>query len=56
MTANLPDAIREASLARIPLGRLGDAEDIARGVSYLVSDAAAYVTGTTLVIDGGMSL
>jgi 3-oxoacyl-[acyl-carrier protein] reductase len=56
MTANLPDAIREASLAAIPLGRLGDAEDIARGVSYLVSDAAAYVTGTTLVIDGGMSL
>jgi len=56
MTADLPEAVKEASIQRIPLGRLGDAEDIARGVLFLVSDEASYVTGTTLVIDGGMSL
>jgi 3-oxoacyl-[acyl-carrier protein] reductase len=56
MTKDLPEAVREASLKRIPLKRLGDPQDIARGVCYLVSEAAAYVTGTTLVIDGGMSL
>jgi NAD(P)-dependent dehydrogenase (short-subunit alcohol dehydrogenase family) len=56
MTADLPEEVKEASIKRIPLGRLGHAEDIARGVLYLVSDEASYVTGTTLVIDGGMSL
>lgn len=40
-------------VARIPLGRLGDPEHVAHAVSYLVSDGAAYVTGSTLVVDGG---
>jgi 3-oxoacyl-[acyl-carrier protein] reductase len=56
MTAGLPEAVKEASLSRIPLGRLGEPSDIARAVLFLVSDEAAYVTGTTLVVDGGMSL
>jgi 3-oxoacyl-[acyl-carrier protein] reductase len=56
MTAELPQEVRERSLARIPLGRLGEPADIARGVLFLASDAASYVTGATLVIDGGMSL
>jgi len=38
---------------RIPLGRLGRVEDVSAGVVYLASDAAALVTGTSLVIDGG---
>jgi NAD(P)-dependent dehydrogenase (short-subunit alcohol dehydrogenase family) len=44
---------RAWSLARIPLGRLGTAEDIAYGMVYLASDESAYVTGAELVIDGG---
>lgn len=44
---------QEKQLAHIPLGRLGQAQDIARGVSYLISPEAAYVTGTILPIDGG---
>lgn len=40
----------------IPYGRIGDAEDIARAVVWLASDASDYVTGTTLVLDGGMML
>jgi 3-oxoacyl-[acyl-carrier protein] reductase len=56
MTAGLPEQVKEASLKRIPLGRLGEPADIARAVLFLASDAASYVTGTTLVVDGGMSL
>ena len=40
----------------IPYGRIGDAEDVARAVVWLASDASDYVTGTTLVVDGGMML
>lgn len=56
MTSELPEQVREQSLARIPLGRLGETHDIASAVNFLVSDAAAYITGTTLVVDGGLSL
>jgi glucose 1-dehydrogenase len=44
----------EALLANIPLGRLGTPEDVAGMVAFLVSDDAAYVTGSTLVVDGGL--
>jgi NAD(P)-dependent dehydrogenase (short-subunit alcohol dehydrogenase family) len=44
---------REWSLARIPLGRLGNADDIAYGMLYLASDKSSFVTGSELVIDGG---
>jgi NAD(P)-dependent dehydrogenase (short-subunit alcohol dehydrogenase family) len=43
----------EPFLAQLPLGRIGDVDDIAAGVEYLVSDGAAYVTGTVLDINGG---
>ena len=45
---------RSWRLARIPLGRLGNANDIAYGILYLASDESSFVTGTELVIDGGM--
>ncbi len=45
----------EPSLNEIPLGRLGDANDVAYGVLYLASDESSYVTGAELVIDGGMT-
>jgi 3-oxoacyl-[acyl-carrier protein] reductase len=56
MTAGLPAEVREASLKKIPLGRLGEGADIARAVRFLVSEAGAYITGATLVVDGGLSL
>lgn len=54
MTGALNEAQRETLLQQIPLGRLGSAEDIASAVLFLVSDAAAYITGETLHINGGM--
>lgn len=56
MTSGLPEGIREESKKRIPLGRFGEPEDIAEAAIYLCADAGAYVTGHTLVVDGGMSL
>ena len=48
------DPAREASMAqRVPLRRVGTAEDVCSAVSYLLSDAASFVTGTDLVVDGG---
>jgi 3-oxoacyl-[acyl-carrier protein] reductase len=54
MTKDLGEAQQAALLAQIPLGRLGSAEDIASAVSFLASPGAAYVTGTTLHVNGGM--
>lgn len=54
MTAVLRDAIRERITAGIPLGALGKPENVADAVLFLVSDAASYITGQTLNVDGGM--
>lgn len=54
MTHALDEKQKEAMLASIPLGRAGTPEDIAGAVSFLVSPAAAYVTGTTVHVNGGM--
>ncbi|HFQ14407.1 MAG TPA: 3-oxoacyl-ACP reductase FabG [Gammaproteobacteria bacterium] len=54
MTRALPEAQRDALKAQIPLGRLGDAADIAKAVAFLASPAAAYITGETLHVNGGM--
>ena len=54
MTRVLADAQREAMLVQVPLGRLGDAQEIADAVAFLASDAAAYITGETLNVNGGM--
>jgi len=56
MTATIPDDQREAMLRAIPLARFGDPEDVARAVVFLCSDAASYITGQTLVVDGGMTM
>jgi NAD(P)-dependent dehydrogenase (short-subunit alcohol dehydrogenase family) len=46
-------ALREAVLARVPWGAIGDPEDIGRAVAFLASDAAQYITGAVLYVDGG---
>ncbi len=57
MTADMlnDDAGRQASLARHPIGRLGTSEDVAYGVLYLATDESSFVTGSELVIDGGLT-
>jgi 3-oxoacyl-[acyl-carrier protein] reductase len=54
MTRELPEENRAALLTQVPLGRLGDGADIANAVLFLASDAAAYITGETLHVNGGM--
>ena len=54
MTRVLPEEQRTAMLGQVPLGRLGEAQDNANSVVFLASDAAAYITGETLHVNGGM--
>ncbi|NDV12172.1 3-oxoacyl-ACP reductase FabG [Crenobacter caeni] len=54
MTRALPEAQRDALVGQIALGRLGAAQDIADAVAFLASDKAAYITGQTLNVNGGM--
>jgi 3-oxoacyl-[acyl-carrier protein] reductase len=56
MTDKLNDKQREAILARVPAGRLGSSAEVAAAAVYLASDEAAYVTGQTLHINGGMAM
>ncbi len=54
MTRSLPQAQRDALVAQTPLGRLGTTEDVAAAVAFLASDAAAFITGQTLHVNGGL--
>ncbi len=54
MTADLSDELKGAAIDAIPLGRMGAPDDIAKAVAFLASADAAYITGQTLVVDGGM--
>lgn len=54
MTASISDEIKQNMLNAIPLGRLGNAEDVAEVVKFLVSSSADYVTGQTITVDGGL--
>jgi 3-oxoacyl-[acyl-carrier protein] reductase len=56
MTAVLPDKVKEEMKARIPLGRMGSAREIAAAIVFLASDEAAYITGHVLNVNGGLHL
>ena len=56
MTQSLPEAFREKMLSRIALGRLGMPEEIGSVAVFLASDAASYITGQTIIVDGGMAV
>ena len=56
MVRAVPPQVLEKIIARIPVGRLGRAEDIARGVLFLVADDADFITGATLSINGGQHM
>lgn len=56
MVAAVPAPVLEKIVARIPVGRLGNAHEIARGVLFLVSDDAGFITGSTLSINGGQHM
>jgi 3-oxoacyl-[acyl-carrier protein] reductase len=56
MTASLNDKQREAILGAVPSGRLGSPAEVAAAVVYLASAEAAYVTGQTLHVNGGMAM
>jgi acetoacetyl-CoA reductase len=56
MVRAVPPAVLEKIIARIPVGRLGHAEDIARGVIFLTADDADFITGSTLSINGGQHM
>jgi acetoacetyl-CoA reductase len=56
MVAAVPHHVLEKIVARIPVGRLGKAEEIARGVLFLVADDAGFITGSTLSINGGQHM
>ena len=56
MVAAVPAPVLEKIVAKIPVGRLGQADEIARGVAFLASDGAAFITGSTLSINGGQHM
>ena len=56
MVRAVPADVLEKIIARIPRGRLGTAEDIARGVAFLTADEADFITGSTLSINGGQHM
>jgi 3-oxoacyl-[acyl-carrier protein] reductase len=56
MTAKLSDTVREELLKMIPLGTLGTAKDVAGACLFLASKEASYITGQTIVVDGGMAI
>jgi len=56
MTEKLPEEVKQRLLANIPMGTLGEPKDVAEAVLFLASEAARYITGQVLVVDGGLAM
>jgi NAD(P)-dependent dehydrogenase (short-subunit alcohol dehydrogenase family) len=56
MVASIPEKVLEAVIKKIPLGRLGQASEVARCVQFLLEDEAGYITGAVLNVNGGMEM
>ena len=56
MTAGLSETMRQGALAMVPLERFGQPQEVAQVVAFLASDAAAYITGQTIAVDGGITM
>ena len=56
LTGSLPENVKEAIRTQVPLGRFGEAGEVAEVVAFLVGEGAGYVTGQTIAVDGGMSM
>ena len=56
MVAAVPPAVLEKIVAKVPVGRLGHADEIARGVAFLTADDGAFVTGSTMSLNGGQHM
>ncbi len=56
MTASMPDSVKEGAVKMIPMGHMGSPLDVAELVTFLAGDAAAYITGQVICVDGGMAI
>ena len=56
MTQVLSDTVKEQAVSQIPFRRFGEAKEVAQVVSFLASDAASYITGQVICVDGGMAM
>ena len=56
MTDVLSDELKDSLAKQIPLGRIGDAREVAQTIAFLCSDSASYITGQVLAVDGGMAM
>jgi 3-oxoacyl-[acyl-carrier protein] reductase len=56
LTGSLPENVKEAIRTQVPMGRFGEAEEVAEVVAFLAGEGAGYVTGQTIAVDGGMTM
>jgi 3-oxoacyl-[acyl-carrier protein] reductase len=56
LTGSLPENVKEAIRTQVPMGRFGEAEEVAEVVTFLAGEGAGYVTGQTIAVDGGMTM